>query len=1065
MGPPSSGRFSAVAGIPGDRGTYYLGAASGGVWKTTDAGETFRPTFDDQSSQAIGSLAVAPSNPDIVWAGTGEAWAIRDADVWGDGIYKSVDAGESWTHMGLIETGRIGRILIHPVDPNVVYACALGLTTGPQQERGVFRTRDGGESWEQVLFVDEDTGCSGLSMDANNPDIILAGTWDVWMQTWVMHSGGPGGAVFITRDGGDNWVRLGEENGLPRSPVGKIDVAIAPSDSDRMYALIQTAAQGSVWRTDDGGRSWRVVSWDRTLIGRAGFYIRIAVNPDNADEVVVMNSSSHRSVDGGLTWPLRAGGCGDCHDIWMDPTDGNHWAVTGDGGAGWTWNHGEQYNTHRLPIGQMYHMWIDNQVPYWIYSNRQDDGTMRGPSDTPVNVDNVPYYSDPDATVGFGSRRGGAPPAGGGRGGFGGGRGGARGGGGTAAWQTSIGGCESGFTIPLPNNPDIIWATCYGNQVTRFDNNIGSARSVSPWKHILDHEPMGLKYRCHWTPPLAIDPFEEETVYYGCNVIFRTRSQGQSWDVISPDLSTQDPERIAWSGGIPGADPPFAIGDNLGQFYGEVVFAIAPSKLEQGLIWAGTNDGLVWITRDGGDDWTRISDNASGLAEWGTIRKIEPSAFDPGTAYVVVDYHLMDDRRPYLYKVTDYGRSWTNVTGNLPADHPLDYVLSMAENPNREGMLFAGTGHGFYYTMDDGEHWTQLQDALPASPVTWIMVEPRYHDVVISTYGRGLFVLRDITRLEQADQVPEGAEVYLYAPRPGFRQARRGSAEFLFSLSPAQEGAVTIEILDGSGQVIRSIEAEGRAGLNTARWDLMYEGPAQVELRTIPPYNPHIWEEARFLGEETRPIIHWGISGPQRRGPIGSPGQYTVRLTAGGETVTRPFTVLKDPYVTTSTDDMALSTRTQVRIRDGMNRTVDMINRLEVMRKQIQDLQAAHAGDEAALGALTELGRKMFDAELHFLSTTDLHSDDKWYVEGYKVYMQYIWLSGEVALGAGDVQGGAEYRPTDAAMEWLGNIEAELAAGAEAFESIIREAVPAFNRRWEGTIPEIVVPPTESGVP
>jgi hypothetical protein len=420
----------------------------------------------------------------------------------------------------------------------------------------------------------------------------------------------------------------------------------------------------------------------------------------------------------------------------------------------------------------------------------------------------------------------------------------------------------------------------------------------------------------------------------------------------------------------------------------------------------------------------------------------------------------MDDRGPYLYKVTEYGRRWTNITGDLPSGHPLDYALSLAENPNREGMLFAGTGHGFYYTMDDGTHWIQLQDALPAVPVTWIVVEPRYHDLVISTYGRGLFLLRDITRLEQADQVPAGAEAYLFLPRPGFRQARSGSSEFLFSLASAPPGPVTFEILDGAGAVIRTFDVQGRPGLNTTAWDLQYAGPAQVELRTIPPYNPHIWEEARFLDEETRPIVHWGINGPRRQGPIAPPGEYTVRMTVDGQSQTRLFTVLKDPAITTSTEDMVASTRVQVRIRDGMNRTVDMINRLEIMRKQIEDLQAAHAADEAALGALAELGQKMFDAELHFLSTTEMHSDDKWYVEAYKVYMQYVWLSGEVALGAGDVQGGAEYRPTDAAVEWLANIESELAEGAQAFQAIINGEVPAFNQRWSGTLPEIVVPPT-----
>ncbi|HSG09028.1 MAG TPA: hypothetical protein VLA36_11770, partial [Longimicrobiales bacterium] len=809
MGPPSSGRFAAIAGVPGDPSTYYLGSASGGVWKTTDEGKTFAPLFDDQDVQAIGALAVATSDANVVWAGTGEAWAIRDADIMGDGVYKSTDAGATWTHMGLGATGRIGRILIHPDDPGIVYVCALGRATGPQPERGVFRTRDGGLHWDRVLFVDEDTGCSGLTMDPHDPDVLFAGTWDVVMHTWKMDTGGPGSAVHVTRDGGDTWTRLGEAEGLPRSPVGKIDVAVAPSDSRRVYALIQTAAQGSVWRSDDGGATWRVVSWDRTLIGRAGYYIRIAVNPQDRDEVVVMNSSSHRSLDGGLTWPERAGGCGDCHDVWMDPTDGDHWAVTGDGGAGWTTDHGENYDTVRLPNGQMYHVAVDDRVPYWIYSNRQDDGTMRGPSDVHTTVDNVPSYTDPTAPVGFARSR---------RGGFGG-----RGGPGDAAWDQGLGGCESGFTLPVPGNPDIVWASCYGNQVTRFDARLGSARSVSPWKHTLDHEPMGLDYRCHWTPPLALDPFEEETVYYGCQVIFRTRDRGQTWDVISPDLSTQDPDRVAWSGGIPGAEPENVIGDNLGQFYGEVVFAIAPSKVERGLIWAGTNDGLVWVTRDGGDNWSRVSDNASDLPEWGTIRKIEPSAFDAGTAYVAVDLHLMDDRRPYVFKVTDYGRTWKNITGDLPTGHPLDYVMAVTENPNRQGMLFAGTGHAFYYSLDDGAHWTHLRNGLPAAPVSWVVVEPRYHDVVVSTYGRGLFILRDITRLEQGDRYTGGT--HLFDPRPGFREARGGGADFLYALAADPAAPVRFDILDGRGTVIRTFEAQGKTGLNTARWDLLYDGP------------------------------------------------------------------------------------------------------------------------------------------------------------------------------------------------------------------------------------------------
>jgi photosystem II stability/assembly factor-like uncharacterized protein len=1020
IGPPSAGRFSAIAGIPGDQKTYYAGAASGGVWKTTDGGLNFEPIFDDQPAQAIGSLAVAPSNPNHVWAGTGEAWAIRDADVMGDGVYRSTDAGKSWANVGLRESGRIGRLVIHPTNPEIVFACVLGRTTGPQEERGVYRTTDGGKTWQRVLFVNPDTGCSGLDIDPKDPNLLLAGTWHVVMHTWAMFSGGQGSGVYRSRDGGSTWQRL--EAGMPKSPVGKIDVAIAPSNSKRMFALIQTADQGSLWRTDDAGDTWKAVSWDRRLIGRAGFYIRVAVNPQNADEVLIANSSFHRSTDGGLTFPPGGGRCGDCHDIWIDPKNGDHWVVTDDAGLNFTRDHAKTFQNVQLPVGQMYHVAVDDQVPYWVYSNRQDDGTMRGPNNSPVPVTNVPSYS----------------ASAGGRGGGGGGRGGGAG----VTWQAGIGGCESGFTIPVPGNPDVVWATCYGNEVTRFDNRLGTARSVSPWIHTLDSEPNKTKYRCHWTPPLAFDPFEAETVYYGCQVIFRSNDRGQSWTVVSPDLSTKDPSRIVSSGGI--------VGDNLGQFYGEVVFAIAPSKIQKGLIWAGTNDGLIWFTRDGGAAWTNVTKNIAGLPEWGTIRKIEPSRFDAGTAYVAVDYHLMDNRDPFIFKTTDFGKTWSKLSDALPKGHPLDYVLAVAENPNRRGMLFAGTGHGFFYSMDDGKTWQGLKDGLPASPVSWIEVQPQYHDVVVSTYGRGIYVLRDITRLEQQDQVEANAPAFLYAPRPGFRMARSGSVEFLYSLKSASADRVRIEILDEGGRVIRAIDGSGRAGLNRTTWDLRYEGPAQPELRTIPPDNPHIWEEARFKGRDTRPIVHWGIQSVQRQGPLGTPGRYEVRLTVGGQTFARPFEVAADPKIPTTVSEMAASTAAQIRIRDDINRSVTMINRLEVMRKQIEDLLKANAGKKAAEAALRDLDAKMMSVELRLLSRTEMHSDDKWYVEAYKVYMNLLWLGGVIGGGASDVAGGADYRPTDSSLEVLAMIEKDLVAAEAAYAVLLEKEIPAFNRANAG---------------
>ncbi|MCG6989845.1 MAG: sialidase [Gemmatimonadetes bacterium] len=1038
MGPESAGRIASVAGIPGDTLTYYLGAASGGVWKTTDGARTFEPVFDEEPVQAIGALAVSPANHDVVWAGTGEAWAIRDADVMGDGVYKSTDGGKTWTHMGLDQTGRIGRIIAHPTDPNTAYVCALGRTTGPQQERGVYRTTDGGATWKRVLFVDEHTGCSGLAMDPNDPNVLFAGMWQVVMHTWVMYTGGPGSGVYMSRDGGSTWKHL--TNGLPKAPVGKIDVAVAPSDSKRVYALIQTAGQGSLWRSDDGGASWKTVSWNRDLIGRGGYYIRVAVNPKNEDEVLVANSSFHRSTDGGHTFPIIDRGCGDCHDIWMDPLNPDHWVITGDGGAGITTDHAHRFTRVTLPIGQMYHVAVDAQVPYWIYSNRQDDGTMRGPSDRPVPVPNVPSYA-PQGRGRFGGR--------GGFGGFGGGRGG-------SAWQSGLGGCESGFTLPDKTDPNIVWASCYGNTVTRWDATVGIARSVSPWIHTLDSPPEDTKYRCHWTPPLAIDPFDQETVYYGCQVIFKTSDKGQSWSVISPDLSTQDSSRIAFSGGIPG-DTRHILGDNLGQYYGEVVFAIAPSDIRRGLIWAGTNDGKLWYTPDGGGSWVDVTKNV-GMPAWGTIRKIQPSHFDPATAYVAVDYHMMDNRDPFIYKTTDYGKTWTNITGDLPKGGPLDYVMAVTENPNRKGMLFAGTGDGFYYSMDDGGHWTQLQRGLPAAPVTWIVVEPRYHDVVVSTYGRGLYVLRDITRLEQADSFTDAARPFLYDPHDGFRQARNGNADFLYWLPAGDTADVHMQILDGSGKVVRTLPLVGIRGLNEATWNLQFDGPAQPELRTVAPYDPHIWEEARFKGKDTRPVIHWGIGGTQTAGPLASPGTYTARLMVGGSSFEHTFPVIKDPAIRTSEADLEASTAAQVRIRDDIDRAVSLINRLEIMRKQVQDLTAEHKGDSSLERPLAALGSQMMDVELRLLSRTTMNSDDKWYVESYKVYLNLVWLYGQVGLGAGDVAGGADHRPTDASMQVLAMIEGHLQEAETAFGTLVRTDVPAFNKRMAGKLPAIAVP-------
>jgi len=1027
VGPEVGNRIAAVAGIPGDASTYYAGAASGGVWKSVDGGNHFVPVFDKQPAAAIGALAVSPSNPSIVWAGTGEAWVIRDSDVMGNGIYKSSDAGKTWTNVGLPETGRIGRIIVHPTNPEIVFACALGRATGPQAERGVFRTTDGGQHWERVLFANENVGCSGLSMDPRNPLTLFAGMWQVELHTWAEFSGGPGSGVYVSRDGGTKWNRI-EEHGLPKAPLGKIDVAVAPTNSNRVYALIQTKDQGSVWRSDDAGEHWKAVNYQRALIGRAGYYIRIAVSTGTDNEVLVANSSFHQSLDGGLNFREVPWG-GDTHDIWIDPANPDRFVITDDGGMNITTVHGRGFHRVTLPIGQMYHVDVDHQIPYYFYSNMQDDGNMRGPSVSES-------YGEAD-------------------------------------WNRHMGGCESGFTIPDLADPNVVWATCYGDTVTKWDARHKHARSVSPWMHTLDSPPTDLKYRCHWTPPLAIDPFDHNTVYYGCQVIFKTVNGGQSWSVISPDLSTQDPSHIVSSGGI--------VGDNLGQFYGEVVFAIAPSKIQRGLLWAGTNDGQVWYTKDSGTNWINVTKNIPNFPPWGTITSIAPSNFEASNAYISVDLHLMDNRDPFIYKTTDFGKSWKLVTGNLPK-HPLSYVRTIAEDPNCAGLLFAGTGNGLFYSLDDGTKWTAIDAGLPHATVTWAVVQKDFHDLVISTYGRGLYILDDISPLEQMARAKGDVAVSLFEPRHTYRFSRAPQALVSFNVKTAPKGPVAVEILDSEGKIIRKLEPKARAGFNRVKWDLRYESPRLVALRTAAPDNPHIWNEPRFRDEEARPVTHWGIK-PAEVGPIAAPGKYTVRLTVDGQSYTQPLTILRDPRSPGSESDIDLSVKMQLRIREDISRAADSVNQIEWIRKQLEVLQAMlrppkkkeaekPAAEEegeydfpepaaappkpmeedqakrkdALLKSAEDLDKKLLAIEHKLVSSALTNSDDKYFIEQDQLYVNLLWLNAEVGTGGGDVAGDTDFAPTDTQAGLLESYEGSLKGVEDEFRKFSSEDLRSFNQ-------------------
>ena len=708
-------RVVSVAGIEGDPLTYYTGAASGGIWKTVDGGINWDPIFDGKPVHAIGALAVASSDPNVVWAGTGEPFIRSNVSI-GDGVWKSTDAGENWTHMGLDKTGRISRMIIHPTNPDVVYAASLGHAYLPQKERGIYRTKDGGKNWKLVLAVNDSTGASDLVMDPNNPRILVAGMWQLDIKTWGRESGGPGGGIFMTRDGGDTWEKLkGSE--LPKLPVGKVAVCNTPANSDRIYALIETGdgvpwhgretESGELWRTDDGGKNWKLVSYNRHLAGRTAYYSRCAVSPDDPDEVYFLAAAYSITKDGGHTSEVVSGAGRpnwDHHDMWIDPSNSDRMAVAGDGGISISNNRGKTWFRVQLPVAQLYHVNVDNNVPYYVYANRQDGPSTRGPSRS--------------RTGGF----------------FGGGI--SRG-----MWH-SVGGGESGFATPDPIDPDIIWSSASGygaggGIVVHYNERRRQFRQVEVWPEATFGSPAAdIKYRFQWTFPLLISPHDNNTVYVTSQYVHRTKNGGQSWELASPDLSTGDKSKMGISGGL--------TPDNIGVEYCCVIYAFDESPVEKGVLWAGTNDGLVHVSRDNGNTWKDVTDNIPGLPPLGTVRNIDASKWDGGKAYITVDFHQVGNFDPYIYKTENYGRRWKKITRGIPSS-TLSYTRNVREDPVRPGLLYLGTENSLYVSFNDGDEWQPLMNNMPASPMYWIVIQEEFNDLVVGTYGRGIWIMDDIT--------------------------------------------------------------------------------------------------------------------------------------------------------------------------------------------------------------------------------------------------------------------------------------------------------------------------------
>ncbi len=987
IGPFRGGRSVAVTGVPSQPYTFYFGATGGGIWKTEDGGSTWINISDGYLKVGIvGALAVAESDPNIIYAGTGEA-CIRGNAMPGEGIYKSDDAGKTWKFIGLKEAQTVSKIRVHPKDENLVYVAALGHAFGTNPERGVYRSRDGGKSWEKILYKNDSTGAVDILLDPNNARVIYAAMWQASRNPWSMTSGGKGSGLWKSTDGGDTWKDITQTEGLPKGIVGKIGIAISPVKRDRIWVSVE-ADEGGLFRSDDAGSTWTKMTDDRRIRQRAWYYSHIYADPKSENEIYILNVGFMRSLDGGKTLSGIRVPHGDNHDLWINPNNPDCMIEGNDGGATVTYTGGRTWTDEDIATGQFYHVVLDHQFPYNIYGAQQDNSTVKIPSRTTgFGIDNTDWYY--------------------------------------------VGGGESGYISPHPTDPDITYAGSYDGFMTKYNHTTTQLQDISPWPD----NPMGsgavaTKYRFQWTYPIVVSRFEPNAVYATANVVFKSTDEGDSWNVISPDLTRNDSSKLGSSGGP-------ITKDNTSVEYYCTIFAFAESPLNKRILWTGSDDGLIHVTQDGGATWQNVT--PKDLPEWSMVSILDASSFEEGTAYVACNRYKLDDFAPYIYMTTDFGNSWKKIVKGIPAN---EFTHVVREDPNKKGLLYAGTERGIYVSFNDGENWQPLQRNLPVVPIHDLAIQSREKDLVAATHGRGFWVLDDLTPLYQINDSVAESRAFLYKPREtyrisGFSSEQPGLAlgknppngvvvSYYLSDTLGEKDTLKLDFSDEQGKLIKSFSTKPTGK----------DADDQPKVSADSGMNRFIWDMRYPDAEKVPGAIFWGGT---TDGPQAVPGTYQVRMTLKDKSWTQSFEIRKDPRILTTNGQFKEQFDFLLKIRDKISEAHKAVNTIRDIRAQVNDL-VKRLEKHPKKDTITTLSKRLNDS-LKVVEEAIIQVKIK---AGQDALNYPIKLNNKIAALA-DVVSSADTKPTQQSYEVYKQLSGQLDTFLARYKQTIDTSLKTFN--------------------